>query len=226
MNVLGIETSGDWGSVGLTSDEAVIGEFNFAARMKHGERLFLAIKHLLSICEINKRDIDLIAVATGPGSFTGLRIGVSSAKGMAQALGIPVVGIRSADGYRRRWYRMSDHVAVISPDRQEWLYITEYLDRENSTGTRVESVGEFLERAGKARENNEQIVYMGPGVELHRELLEEKRLSLASESLNRPSGSEIAQLGAIKFAETGANELQELEPFYLQPPMTTPAKNK
>ena len=108
MLVLGLETSGEMGSVGVINSEEALAEISFAAILKHGEKLLPAVQSALDLAEVEREEIELIAVATGPGSFTGLRIGLATAKGLSEALGTPIVGIPSADVYARAT-RFSGH---------------------------------------------------------------------------------------------------------------------
>ena len=97
MMILAIDTSTRVSSVALVEDGRVVAELNQDTRLTHSERLMPQIKQLLDIAEKTTRDLSAIAVSIGPGSFTGLRIGMATAKTMAYALGIPVVGVPTLD---------------------------------------------------------------------------------------------------------------------------------
>ncbi len=97
MYVLGIETSGRCGGVALIDEHRVLGEITFCCDQTYSTRLLPDIKQLLEKIDLTLKDISLIAVSLGPGSFTGLRIGLSSAKAIAFALNIPIIGVPSLD---------------------------------------------------------------------------------------------------------------------------------
>jgi len=93
MKVLGIETSGNVGGVAICEDKHVIITKGFGAGMQHGKELIPAIRTTLHEIGWKSGDIDLIAVDVGPGSYTGLRVGVTCAKTMAYALNKPVIDV-------------------------------------------------------------------------------------------------------------------------------------
>ena len=97
MKILGIETSTYSGSIALADGDALTGEYFFNAGPSHTEKLVPSIDMLLSDCGVAKPDLEGIAVSLGPGSFTSLRVGISSAKALAYALKIPVTGVSSLE---------------------------------------------------------------------------------------------------------------------------------
>src|SRR5437016_2738225 len=101
MRALGIETSGTVGSVALVEDGRVLAEETFAKGLRHGQALVPAIGRALAAAGVGKRDVDLFAVGTGPGSYTGLRVGIATAKTLAFALGKPLFGVPSFDAIAR-----------------------------------------------------------------------------------------------------------------------------
>ncbi|MBC1475540.1 tRNA (adenosine(37)-N6)-threonylcarbamoyltransferase complex dimerization subunit type 1 TsaB [Listeria grandensis] len=95
MIILGMDTSNDTLGVSLWRDQSVIGEIVTNLKKNHSIRLLPAIAELMKVCDLTPQDLDKIAVAQGPGSYTGLRIGVTVAKTMAWDLKIPLVGVSS-----------------------------------------------------------------------------------------------------------------------------------
>ena len=93
MIVLGIETSSTCGSVAVVQDRKVLGELFFNTGRKHSTKIVPSITNLLSTVGLDKADLEGIAVTSGPGSYTSLRIGISIAKGLAYSLDIPLIGI-------------------------------------------------------------------------------------------------------------------------------------
>lgn len=97
MNVLAIETATETVGVAVRTTEGVEAEFSLTGRRRHVESLTPAMEHLLGQVGLRPGDLDAVAVDLGPGLFTGLRVGIASAKGLAQALGIGVVGLSSVE---------------------------------------------------------------------------------------------------------------------------------
>jgi tRNA threonylcarbamoyladenosine biosynthesis protein TsaB len=97
MRVLAVDTSTMAGGVALLEDARVVGESLLDVRTTHSERLMLAVDRALGDAGWNARDLDGLAVAVGPGSFTGLRIGLAAVKGLALALGHPIAAVPTLD---------------------------------------------------------------------------------------------------------------------------------
>lgn len=97
MKILALESTAVAGSAALLDDEKVLGEFYCNTRLTHSQTLMLMVEQLLTCTQSSLEDVDLFAVTAGPGSFTGVRIGVASVKGMAMALGKPCVGVSTLE---------------------------------------------------------------------------------------------------------------------------------
>ena len=226
MRVLGLETASEQGCVGVLEDDRPLCELVFEATMAHGEKLLPAIEAALKLSKVSKRELDLIAVSRGPGSFTGLRIGLAIAKGLARALGIPLVGVPGFAVYARKAAPWPGPVWVLLPDRREWLYVSVFRAGEEILAPQVLALSELLDRlcAGEFAREGERALLLGPGVESHREALAQAQGVLAPAALNLPSGVEIARLGRERFSREGRDELYELEPLYVQePPIRVPS---
>lgn len=219
MLVLGLETAGEHGCVGLVQDDRVLSEIVFHAAMKHGERLLPAVEAALELAEIQKRDLDLIVASVGPGSFTGLRIGLSMAKGLARALEIPLVGVSAFEAYAQRAAFWPGPVWVLLPDRRDWIYAAGYEADQVAHAPQALPLGEFLE--GLTAPGPGRVLFIGPGAELHHDALAGYGV-VASSAMNRPSGVQIAQLGLERYRRSkGGDALYTLEPLYLQPPLAS-----
>jgi len=211
MLTLGIDTATATGSVGL-SDGSLSGELSFSARMGQSERLVQAIDRLLELNRVEVEDLELIAVSAGPGSFTGLRIGMATAKGLAQALKIPLLGVPTMESYMSRVDFWPGRISVLIHDRRNLIYVAEFAAGEQAVAERVEEIERVL---GKA----EGKLFVGSGAELYRRELMERGGAIAPRTLNLPSGLEVALLGAAEFAAREEDELFTLEPRYAQRPL-------
>ena len=97
MKILSIDSSGLVAAVALVSDGVLIGEYTIHNKKTHSQTLLPMIVDMMQMAEIELEELDCVAVSAGPGSFTGLRIGASTAKGIAWTLGIPIVPVSSLD---------------------------------------------------------------------------------------------------------------------------------
>ncbi len=211
MTVLGIETSHEHGSIGLCCDERLVGDILFSTELGPGERLLPALESLLALTDIERDQIGLIAVALGPGSFTSLRIGMAVGKGLAQALGIPIVGVPSMAAYAEKVSFLSGKICVVLPDRRDLVYYALYEGTTQITPETSSTIGALQEQLKRMAD---LALCIGPGAERHRLALE-PIVTVAPAALNRPSGAVIAQLGALKHSHLHQDELWTLEPLYV-----------
>ncbi|MBI1742810.1 tRNA (adenosine(37)-N6)-threonylcarbamoyltransferase complex dimerization subunit type 1 TsaB [Candidatus Acetothermia bacterium] len=217
MLTLGIETATDQGAVGLCRGEKLLGEVSFSARMGQAERLVPAIDSLLKLHRVAQKELQLIAVATGPGSFTGLRIGMATAKGLAQALKIPLVGVPSADAFASRVSSIwTSTVCVVLSDRRNLIYDAFFaFAKDEKIAPEQSRTIELLIEELKSR--TEKVLCVGTGVEEHRHALEQiANVTVVPAVLNLPSALGVTRLGWEKFERTKQDELFSLEPLYVQ----------
>ncbi|MCS6903271.1 MAG: tRNA (adenosine(37)-N6)-threonylcarbamoyltransferase complex dimerization subunit type 1 TsaB [Candidatus Bipolaricaulota bacterium] len=212
MIALGIETSHEQGSVGLAHGERIVGEVLYSTVLGPGEQLFTAIEHLLRLHKLHRDQLNLIAVALGPGSFTSLRIGMAVAKGLAQTLQLPLVGVPTAETYAARAAFWPESFCVVLKDRRDLVYRVFYAQQTPISDAHSLSINSLLK---ELRAKAEKMLCIGSGAEEHRAALESVAL-VAPAVLNQPSGALIAQLGIRRFVENPHDKLWELEPLYSQ----------
>lgn len=223
MRVLGLETAGEMGGVGTVDGPRVLSEVTFEARADHGAKLALAVDAALGLARLPRTDLDLIVVSRGPGSFTGLRIGLAFAKGLARALEIPIVGVPTMDAYAERARFWTGPIWALFPDRRESVYRTAYQSGSAVGSPDVCDIKDIIEELSERGASERLLV--GPGAEAHRDALQSALLDvrLGSSGLARPSGAAVAQLGHARYDERGRrDELYELEPLYAQGPPAQP----
>ena len=122
MYVLGIDTSTMTGGVALLRDDELVGESVLNIRTTHSERLLPALEGLLGQGGLDVKQLGLLSVVTGPGSFTGLRIGVATAKGLSYALGIPTVGVTTLEAYGWQFRFFPGVVLALVDARRENVF--------------------------------------------------------------------------------------------------------
>lgn len=215
MLTLGIDTATEIGAVGLIEGSSIIGELSFAARLAQAERLIPAIERLMGLHGRESRELELIAVSCGPGSFTGLRIGLATAKGLAQALGVPLVGVPTLASYAARVSFWPGRTLVVLHDRRNLVWWGEFHQGRMEGEEHLWEIERLLEDEGKLR----GALCLGSGAVRYREELSAKGAIIAPAELNRPSGATVALLGLERHAQTGKDELFTLEPRYLQRPL-------
>ncbi|MBI5556575.1 MAG: tRNA (adenosine(37)-N6)-threonylcarbamoyltransferase complex dimerization subunit type 1 TsaB [Deltaproteobacteria bacterium] len=176
--ILAIENSGLCGSVALVSGSHCIAEQSLFSRLTHSKRLLAALERVMAESQTTWEQLDAIAVSLGPGSFTALRIGLGTVKGLAMATAVPLIGISTLDGLASQVNFTAMPVCPVVDARKNEIYTALY--RANARG--------FMERQGgyllmPARELAEQIseptLFIGDGLSIYGDLLREKLGELA-----------------------------------------------
>lgn len=209
MRVLGIETSGRVGSVALLDDERLTGERTFEEGMIHGRELQPAVRDLCA----DLTSIDLVAVDIGPGSYTGLRVGVAAAKGLCYALGKKIIGVASLDALAEQ-ARGPERICPILDAQWRQVYAALYEEQEHV----LERTGELLAIAPAelATRIPEGTFIFGDGVERFREIFASPRWVIGGKELWIPKAATIARRGLRAFVKGERARVDTLVPLYLR----------
>lgn len=220
MLILGIDTTTLVGSVGLISESGVLGEFTLNIKRTHSERLLPALNSLLEEGGVTFSQLDLISVSLGPGSFTGVRIGVTTANSLSQASQKPMVGVYSLDVLAHNLAHVQGLVCPILDARKQEVYTALYRGEGKGLLTKVSdyaalSLDKLIENL-ESQEGN--IYFVGDGVKVYAHFLKDalgSRYIDVPAALQIPRGVVVAQLGGEKWLE-GNNSSYPLTPFYLR----------
>ncbi|MBI5308918.1 MAG: tRNA (adenosine(37)-N6)-threonylcarbamoyltransferase complex dimerization subunit type 1 TsaB [Planctomycetes bacterium] len=214
MKVLGIETSGNIGGVALGQDNRIVIAGNLGSPALHDKELVSAIKSLLHEAGWTPRDIDLIAVDVGPGSYTGLRVGTTCAKTLAYSLNKPVIDVPAFDAIAESYPMNSTPICPIMDARRGHVYACIY-QLENAQRKRV---SDFLiiqpERLVSLLPR--PVIIFGNGVLLHKKQLQQKDIFTDTENLAVPKVEYIALLGESAYKAGRRCEVDKLLPLYLR----------
>jgi len=220
MRVLAVETSSAVISVAVVDEQRLLAEYILNQERNHSQKLVPMVERVLEDALLTLEDIDAFAVAHGPGSFTGLRIGVATVKGLAQALKKPVVGISTLDGLAFNLACVQGLICPIMDARRAQVYTSVYrwagdgLERlEEYMAVSIEELMELLDRW------DEPVYFCGDGIFAYRSDIEERmggRATFAPPTHAMQRASSIAWL-ALKRALAGDTQnYWELQPFYLR----------
>lgn len=205
MKILGIDTSSSSLSVAVMDDDLLKGEFTLNHKLTHSEQMMPLLDSLLSHLELKMSDIDLIGVSVGPGSFTGIRIGVAAANAMAMAIDIPVVGISSLEAMAYTAGEV-DYTIVSTFDAQRERFYFNAYRFENSELKALEAE-DVLEKEDliKKLESYDKVLLLGDAVFINEELpLNVKKAKRAVRYVRASSVCELAHrdylLGKTGFA--------------------------
>jgi len=213
MRVIAIETATMVGSIAIIDAARVISEITLNARATHSERLMAAIDRLLGDSGLAIDDMDGVAVSIGPGSFTGLRIGLSAAKGLSYASGKPLIGIPTLDALALNMTFSSYLICPIQDARKGEVYTALYRPGDNSPEKMTADIA--VDPSALAGMITQKTVFLGDGVNRYRELLMKQLGELYNEApipLQLPRASNVAML-ALKRLEKGDTD----DPFTMIP---------
>ena len=224
MLILGIDTSTNVGTVAIYSDvKGTLGEISVNINKTHSENIMVMIDELFKLTNTTINDIDKIAVSIGPGSFTGIRIGVAVAKGLASATNCKIVGVNELDIIAGNSTSNECEICSIIDARKERGYYCTF-KYENGILKQLEDykVGElreFLETRKKIR-----TVYLGDGAINYKNLISNivgENGLFTPKSLNLPRASVVAELGI-----NNEDNLYTMEPIYLSKSQAEREKEK
>ncbi|PMC33953.1 tRNA (adenosine(37)-N6)-threonylcarbamoyltransferase complex dimerization subunit type 1 TsaB [Bacillus sp. UMB0899] len=216
MKALAIDTTNNVLGISLVEEETVVGEYITNLKKNHSVRAMPAIERLLHDCDVTPKDLEKIIVATGPGSYTGVRIGVSIAKTMAWALKIPIVGISSLEILAANGRYFDGLISPIFDARRGQVYTGLY-QYENSELVTVEQDQNLLltEWLSHLDKSNKHVLFLGNDVHIHKDTivgLLGDRAVIGSVSLHNPRPSELGLLGLKK----EASDVHNLVPNYIR----------
>lgn len=224
-NILAIETSTLTGSLALLSGEEIRGEITLSVSVQHSERLMPAMDQLLRNAATDISAIDLFAVANGPGSFTGLRIGIAAAQGLALAGQKPVVGISTLEALAMNGIFFQGLVVPILNAFRGEVYRGFYFSPGGYGDIKVLKPDQVMTPEvllAELSERAEKILLIGPGLPICREMLlshlEPGRLLLAPPSLNSPRAVHVALLAQKKWSPSQEDLSPLVLPAYLRNP--------
>lgn len=217
MIVLGIETATSVCGVGLAGDEGFLADYRVLRQYAHAELLPEAVDTLLKDADIRAHDIDGIAVSIGPGSFTGLRIGLALAKGMAFGLEKPLIAVPTMDGMVSQVPHVCECICVLLAARKGEVY--QGLFRRSANSWQREGKYEIIpeNRIGEGLPD-EGILFLGEGSENYKNCIldrvEEAHFLQPLHSI--PSGYGVAAKGREFLCEGNVADMDTLSPLYLK----------
>lgn len=220
MKILGIDSSGLVASAAIADEKNIIAEFTVNNKQTHSQTLLPMIEKVVDMSGIELEQIDAIAIAAGPGSFTGLRIGSATAKGIGLALKKPVVSVPTLEGLA---YRVSVFDGIICPimdARRNQVYTGIYkMDKGNFVCLSEQKAVDIHEIMEELEKYDEKVIFLGDGVEVQRETIEKefkKEYCFAPIHLSKQSAAAVAVLGDIYFNQGKAEDAAEHKPIYLR----------
>lgn len=213
--ILGIDTSTSSGSVALLKDEKIIGTQLYSIEKSHSSLLHVMIEQMMANAGCKMEELSAVAVAEGPGSYTGLRIGVSAAKGLCLALDLPLIAVNTLEAMAYQMYRRSSDDVVYCPmldARRMEVYAALFDSRFQSLKPTAPVILE--EYAYEDILENRKVLFFGDGSNKSKEVIQHENAFFVDDIV--PSAEEVALLALKKYKEEAFENVISFEPFYLK----------
>ncbi len=212
--ILSIETSTTVCSVAIHRDGALLANKETDESNAHSSKLMLFIEACLKESESSVQDLNAIAVSAGPGSYTGLRIGVSTAKGLAYAQNIPIVAVSAMESLAKKVLKIEADEGYIIPvlDARRMEVYAQVFDFDLQEKKEIESV--ILDQGSFANLLNEGLVYfIGDGASKTKEVIQSKNAVFVEGSI---SSIEMGEVAWKKFQKSEFEDIAYFVPNYLK----------
>ena len=220
MKILGLDSSGLVASVAVGQEEKLFGEYKGKYKKNHSQTLLPMLDEIVRMTELDLNEIDAIAVAAGPGSFTGLRIGSATAKGLGFALGKPLIHIPTVDGLAYNLWGSRDLVCPLMDARRNQTYtgLYEFVDGKMRIirAQCAVAIDEIIENVNREQRPT---VFLGDGVPVFRAFIGENcqaPFQFAPAHMNKQRAASVASLGLLYFQEGKYETAAEHRPDYLR----------
>ena len=220
MKILALDSSGIVASVAVIEDDILLAEYTVNYKKTHSQTLLPMLDEVVKMTELDLETIDAIAVAAGPGSFTGLRIGSATAKGLGLALKKPLIAVPTVDALAYNLYDVSGLICPIMDARRSQVYTGIYRFEEHKLVAVKQQwaspVTELIEELNKL---GEPVTFLGDGVSVFRSMIEEKLqvpYFFAPAHVNKQRAAAVGTLGMIYYKEGRTETAMEHVPEYLR----------
>lgn len=220
MKILALDSSGLVASVALLEDEVLLAEYTVNYKKTHSQTLLPMLDTIAQMIELDLNSLDAIAVAAGPGSFTGLRIGSATAKGLGLAFDKPLVAVPTVEALAYNLYGTTGLICPMMDARRNQVYtgIYRFENGEMSVVCDQEAV-KVDELAADLNARGEHVTFLGDGVPVYKERLSELltvKFDFAPAHLSRQRAGAVGALGMKYYAQGRIQSAREHQPEYLR----------
>lgn len=220
MRILALDSSGLVASVAIVEEEQIVAEYTVNYKKTHSQTLLPMLDEIVKMTDMDLQTIDAIAVSGGPGSFTGLRIGSATAKGLGLALHKPLIHIPTLEGMAYNLYGSSAVICPIMDARRNQVYTGIYRFSEEKLEVLEDQMAISVEELiQKLNEKGEKVVFLGDGVPVYADQLKEGlkiSFAFAPANMNRQRAASVGLLGIAYLKQGKTETAREHEPNYLR----------
>ena len=224
MKILAIDSSGLVATIAVIEDDVMVAEYTICYKKTHSQTLLPMLEEIKKMTDLDLKTIDAIAITKGPGSFTGLRIGCASAKGLGLALDCPLVPVPTVDALAYNMYGSSALICPLMDARREQVYTGLY--RFEKKGGGYEMICEVPQCAISIDEIlnivntwEQEVIFLGDGVPVYKDKIEalcQVDYSFAPAGFNRQRALSVGLLGNIFYKQGEYVSADDMEPDYLR----------
>lgn len=224
MKILGLDSSGLVASVAIVENQTVVAEYTTDYKKTHSQTLLPMLEELCKMIELDMESLDAIAVAQGPGSFTGLRIGAATAKGLGLALNKPLVEVPTLEGLAYNLWGTDRLVCPLMDARRNQVYtgVYEFVQEKHTMQLRAlveQCAVDISEIIARLNALGREVIFLGDGVPVYGKVIEEQMqvpYAFAPAGNNRQRAASVAALGTVYFEQGKTVTAAEHQPVYLR----------
>lgn len=219
MKILGIDTATHSTSVCIVEDDKLICEYTVNTKKTHSQKLMVMIESMIKESDLNIKDIDAIAICIGPGSFTGLRISMATAKAISQVRNLPIISVDSLESLAFNMNLCERVICPILDAQRNQVYTGKYRFENGEFKTledvKVVTIDELVDELSKS---NEEFIIVGEATNLYKEKLDEvKNCYIAAVSNNVSKASSLCAVAGIKFKkDVDVHNCYTINPMYIR----------
>jgi tRNA threonylcarbamoyladenosine biosynthesis protein TsaB len=220
LKILAVESTSMVAGAALMQEDKLIGEILVNHRKMHSEQLLPMIDQLLKNCECLLEEIDVFAASIGPGSFTGIRIGVATVKGLSLALGKPVIGVSSLMALASQVPHFEGWIIPMVNAQKNLVYTAAYhFEGSILTAETLPDVLHIQEWMAHLKTTKTPLLFLGDALPIHRQKIEEafhEQARFADPVRSMPSAAAVAQCAMADALHGKLISAEELHPVYLR----------
>ena len=220
MKILGLDSSGIVASVAVVQDDVLVAEYTVNYKKTHSQTLLPMLDEIVRMTELDLNTIDAIAIAAGPGSFTGLRIGSATAKGLGLALKKPLIAVPTVEGLAYNLYDTEGLICPIMDARRKQAYTGLYRFEGHKLKVTEDQMAIPMEQMiEKLNHYQEPVIFLGDGVPVFKEMIQENLkvpYTFAPAHVNKQRAAAVAALGMEYYRQGRIQTAEEHIPDYLR----------
>lgn len=220
MKILGLDSSGIVASVAVVQDDVLVAEYTVNYKKTHSQTLLPMLDEIVRMTELDLNTIDAIAIAAGPGSFTGLRIGSATAKGLGLALKKPLIAVPTVEGLAYNLYDTEGLICPIMDARRKQVYTGLYRFEGHKLKVTEDQMAIPMEQMiEKLNHYQEPVIFLGDGVPVFKEMIQENLkvpYTFAPAHVNKQRAAAVAALGMEYYRQGRIQTAEEHIPDYLR----------